>query len=88
MGNLRSVFQNIPQKIMVFIERWKIVMAASMDPDQGNAAGIEPLQGFTMADGDQPVLCTMYNIGMASYLLNPQIRSEMVTQYNANGEYG
>jgi hypothetical protein len=37
------MLQNVPDKIMVFIEPGKVVMTAAMNSDQGDLPGIELL---------------------------------------------
>lgn len=50
-----------------------------MYTDQGNFMRIDFLQLFTLPDRDQPVFCTVNDIGMAIHFSDPFIRSQMVT---------
>ena len=56
---------------MVFGKGGEVIMTATFDPDQGNFRGIDFLQVDAVPDRDQPVLCSMKDIGMALYKRHP-----------------
>jgi hypothetical protein len=51
---------------MVFREGGKIVVSSAFDADQGDLTGIQSLQFFTVANGDEPIPGTVNDIGMTS----------------------
>ena len=61
-------------------------MPAAMDPDERNFTRAYFLKGFTVADRDEPILCAMYDVGMAFNPGDPFIGPQVVTQHNANGQ--
>lgn len=81
-----SVFQDIPYKIVVFVKTGEIVMATAVNTDQGDLAGIDLLQGFTVTDRDQPVAGTMDDIGMAVYAGDPFVGSQVITEHHPYGQ--
>lgn len=63
---------------MVFIEAREVIMPATVDPDKRDLPGVEALKRFTMPDGDQPVLCAMYYIGMTIYFWDPLVSTKVI----------
>lgn len=55
-------------------------MTAAMYAYQGDLMRVDPLQFFTVPDGDQPVAGAMQDIGMTIHFPDPLVRTEMVTQ--------
>lgn len=48
---MRSVFQNIPDEVVVLVKRRKVVMMAAMNAYKGNFMRIDLLQFFAMGNG-------------------------------------
>lgn len=67
---------------MVFIKSREVIVTPSVDPDQGDFPGIDLLQGFAVADGDQPVAGAVNDIGMAFYTGDPFIGSQVETEHH------
>ena len=63
----KSLFQNIPDKIMVLRECIQVIMSSAMYADQRYFRRIELLQALAMPDRDQPVAGAVQDIGMAAY---------------------
>ena len=63
-------------------------MATAFDPDQGYLFRIKCLQFFTVANRYQPVSCTMNDVGMATYIFNPFICTQVKPQNKPNREHG
>ena len=63
-------------------------MAASMNADKSNLIRIDLLQGFALADRDQPVFGSMNDICMAVYMADPPVGTKMITQNKTNGQKG
>src|SRR3982751_6331390 len=79
------VFQDIAYKIMVLRERWKIIVPATMYPNQCYFMGVYFLQLLAVLNRNQPVFGTMDNVGMAIHMLQPFICSQPVHQQKLNG---
>ena len=50
-----SVFEDIPNEIVVFIEFGQVVVSASFNADQRDAVRVDPLQRLAVLDGDESV---------------------------------
>ncbi len=73
---------------MILGKGWQVIMSAAGDTDKGNFPGIQGLQFFTVADGQQPVFGAMQNISMAIYFGYPFIGTHMKPKHKTNGQYG
>jgi hypothetical protein len=82
-----SIFQDIPDKVVVFREGGQVIMPAAMDADQRDLVRVELLQFLAMPDGDQPVAGAVNDIGMAIHLADPFIGMEVITQYPPVRQY-
>ena len=63
-------------------------MSSTMNANEGYLPGIERLQFFTLADGDQPVFGTMKYVGMTVYFPDPLICLKLVTQNISHWQNG
>lgn len=73
---------------MILIKRRQVIMSAAMNPYQGNKAGIDLLQRFTVTDWYQPVTGAMDNVGMTFYFGYPQIGAKVEAKYDPDRENG
>src|SRR5687768_5345964 len=73
---------------MVFSKPGQVVVPSAHDADKGDFAGCDLLQGLTVSYGYQPVAGTVHDIHRAVHLSYPQIRTEMITQHEAQRQYG
>jgi hypothetical protein len=69
------VFQDVSDEIVVFVERRQVVMSTSVYSNKSNVVRSYFLQGHTLRKGNQPVFGAVQNIGMAFYILHPDIGS-------------
>ncbi len=83
-GNEVLVLQNVPYKIMVLGEGGQVVVAAALDADKGDFIGVDLLQVFAVADGDEPVFCAVNDISMAVDAAYPFIGAQFVTKHQLN----
>ena len=63
-------------------------MPASIDPQQGNFAGIKLFQLLAVTNRYEPVFCAMDNIGMAVYMPDPPVGAQMIPQNIFNRKQG
>jgi len=67
-GGKGSVFEDIPDEIVVFVESREVVMPSAVNADEGDLLRVDLLQRLAMADGYQPVPGAVDDIGMAFYI--------------------
>lgn len=63
-------------------------MSTTFYADKGNAGGVQSLQVFTVPEGNQPVACTVQDVGMTTHLAYPKVGAQMIPQHPAYGQHG
>lgn len=72
---------------MILRKGRQVVMTAAFNANEGDFIGVQRLQLFAVAHGDQSVFSAVNDIGMAIYTANPFIGAQMIAQHPAYGQY-
>lgn len=60
-------------------------MHSAMNADQGDFGGIDGLQLLTLPDGNKKIPGAMDDIGMAVYITDPFIGTQVIAEYIPHG---
>ena len=78
-GSQASILKNIPDKIVVFIKRRKIVVVPASNANKGDKVRVYFLQAFTMGNRYQQVFGAVNYVGVTFHEFDPFVCTQMKT---------
>ena len=63
---------------MVLIKFRQVVMLPTVDTDERDLSWLDLLKGDAVANGDEPVACTVNNINRAGDPADPLVRTDVI----------